>query len=92
MPDPEAAPGVTEKPTLSTHDPIQPIAADPGRHSSRPCDQGVPVPGGSPGVEDTEQVVLKDDLGDAQRSELAGDLLFKGRGFLSSHRNQGQHG
>jgi hypothetical protein len=41
-------------------------------------------------VEYAEQVVLEDNLANAQRSEPAHDLLSKGGCFLAGHRNQGQ--
>jgi hypothetical protein len=88
MSDPEAPAGITEKPTPATHYPVQLASADPGRHGSCTSDQGVSVQRGSPRVEHGEQVVLEDNMADAERSEPGHDLLSKGKGFLTGHRYQ----
>jgi hypothetical protein len=54
MSDPEAAARVAEKPAFAAHHPIELASPDPGRHSPRPCDQGIPVQRGSSRVEDAE--------------------------------------
>jgi hypothetical protein len=88
--DPEAATRVTEKPAVTAGHAVQPASTDSGRDSPGPCDQGVSVSRGSPGVKHAEQIVFQDHLLDTQRGESARDLLPKGSGFLAGHRKQGQ--
>ena len=89
MSDPEAAARVTEQPAPATHYAVQLASADPRRHGSCTSDQGVSVLCGGPRVEHGEQVVLEDNLSDAERSEPGHNLLSKGGGFFAGHRNQG---
>jgi hypothetical protein len=87
MSNPETAAGVTQKPALAASHPVKPACANPRSDSSRPSDEGVPIPRGSPGMKDTEQVVFQDDVAKTQCSELAGDLRTKGVSLLAGHRN-----
>ena len=58
MSNPKTAAGVTKKPPLAAGHPVKPARANPCRDSPRPSDQGIPIPRGSPGMEDTEEVVV----------------------------------
>jgi hypothetical protein len=62
MSNPKTAAGVTEKPALAAGNPVKPARVNPRRDRPGPSDQGIPIPRGSPGMEDTEQVVFQDEI------------------------------
>jgi hypothetical protein len=88
MADPEAAASVTQKPASAARHPVQLTCADPGRHGPGSCNEGVPILRSRARVEDAEEVVAENDVPDTQRTEPSRDLISKGGGFFTGHRDQ----